>query len=44
MVATVDMLKALTKKFGIKMQELNIVEDAIDNIRIQKEYSKKDIN
>ena len=41
MVATVDMLKALTKKFGIKMHELNIVEDAIDNIRIQKRIFEK---
>ena len=41
MVATVDMLKALTKKFGIKMQELIVVEEAIDNIRIQKRIFEK---
>lgn len=41
MVATVNMLKELTKKFGIKMHELNIVEDAIDNIRIQKRVFEK---
>ena len=41
MVATVEMLKALTNKFGFKMAELNIVEDAIDNIRIQKRIFEK---
>ena len=41
MIATVSMLKELTKKFGIKMAELNIVEDAIDNIRIQKRVFEK---
>ena len=41
MIATVNMLKELTKKFGIKMVELNIVEDAIDNIRIQKRVFEK---
>ena len=41
MVATVNMLRALTKKFGIKMPELDIVEDAIDNIRIQKRIFEK---
>lgn len=41
MVDCVAMLKALTKKFGIKMQEIDIVEDAIDNIRIQKKTFEK---
>lgn len=41
MVATVNMLKALTKKFGFKMAELDIVENAIDNIRIQKRIFEK---
>ena len=41
MVATVDMLKALSKKFGFKMAELEIVENAIDNIRIQKRIFEK---
>lgn len=36
MVATVDMLRELSKKFGIQIPELNIVDDAINNIRIQK--------
>lgn len=36
MIATVDMLRELTKKFGIQIPELNIVDDAINNIRIQK--------
>jgi len=41
MVATIEMLKALTKKFGFKMVELDIVENAIDNIRIQKRIFEK---
>lgn len=41
MVATVDMLRELSKKFGIKMVEVDIVEDAINNIRIQKKIFEK---
>ena len=41
MVATVNMLKELSKKFGIKMAELDIVENAIDNIRVQKRVFEK---
>ena len=41
MVATVNMLRELSKKFGIKMQELDIVDNAIDNIRIQKRVFEK---
>lgn len=36
MVATVDMLRGLSKKFGIRIPEIDIVDDAINNIRIQK--------
>jgi hypothetical protein len=41
MVATVDMLKKLSKKFGINIPELAVVENAIDNIRIQKRMFEK---
>lgn len=41
MVATINMLRELTKKFGIKMYELDIVENAVDNIRIQKRTFEK---
>ena len=41
MVECVAMLKALSKKIGIKMAEVDIVEDAIDNIRIQKKIFEK---
>ena len=41
MVECIAMLKALAKKFGIKMAEVDIVEDAIDNIRIQKKIFEK---
>lgn len=33
MVATINMLKQLSKKFGIKMGELDIVDTALSNIR-----------
>lgn len=36
MVATVDMLRGLSKKFGIRIPEIDIVDDAINNIRIHK--------
>jgi hypothetical protein len=41
MVATLDMLKALSKKFGINIPEVDIVEDAINNIRVQKKVFEK---
>lgn len=41
MVATVDMLRSLSKKFGIQIPELNIVDDAISNIRIQKKIFER---
>lgn len=41
MVATVDMLRSLSKKFGIQISELNIVDDAISNIRIQKKIFER---
>ena len=41
MVATVDMLRELSKKFGIKMVEVEIVDDAINNIRTQKKIFEK---
>ena len=36
MVATLDMLEKLSKKFGIKIPEIQIVEDAINNIRTHR--------
>lgn len=33
MIATIDMLRQLSKKFGIKMNELDIVDTALSNIR-----------
>lgn len=41
MIECIAMLKALAKKFGIKIAEVDIVEDAIDNIRIQKKIFEK---
>ena len=36
MVATLDILTKLSKKFGIRIPEIQIVEDAVNNIRTQK--------
>ena len=36
MLATLDILKGLSKKFGIKIPEIFIVEDAVNNIRLQR--------
>lgn len=33
MIATINMLRQLSKKFGIKMNELDIVDNALSNIR-----------
>ena len=41
MVATIEMLRELSKKFGIKMVELDIVEDAVNNIRVQKKIFER---
>ena len=36
MLATLDILKGLSKKFGIKIPEIFTVEDAVNNIRLQR--------
>lgn len=36
MIATLDTVRQLSKKFGIKIPELDIVEDAISNLRANK--------
>ena len=36
MVDTLEILDGLSKKFGIKIVEVKIVEDAVNNIRVQK--------
>jgi hypothetical protein len=41
MVATLDVLEKLTKKFGMKIPEIQIVEDAINNIRTQRKQFEK---
>lgn len=41
MVATLDVLEKLTKKFGMKIPEIQIVEDAINNIRTQRNQFEK---
>ena len=41
MVATLDVLTKLAKKFGINIPEIRIVEDAINNIRTQRKSFEK---
>lgn len=41
MVGTINVLRGLTKKFGLNIEELNIVEDAINNLRVQKPLFEK---
>lgn len=36
MLGTLDVLKGLSKKFGIKIPEIFTVEDAVNNIRLQR--------
>ena len=44
MVDTLDILNGLAKKFGIKIAEVKIVEDAVNNIRVQKRVFEKGYN
>ena len=44
MVDTLEILDGLSKKFGIKIVEVKIVEDAVNNIRVQKRVFEKAYN
>lgn len=41
MVATMNVLRGLSKKFGINIPEIEIVEDALNNLRVQKNVFEK---
>jgi len=44
MVATLEILEGLSKKFGIKIPEIQIVDNAVNNIRVQKRVFEKAYN